>query len=119
MSDRITPSLSERVIAREDITKPTVRSGVVSGISKAGAIADQIGTGEHAKDSFIWRTLTYCFYIATAFSSAIIIAYLYFVFFKDDPNKINIVSSLKDVWSIFTPILTLALGYAFGKKDKV
>jgi hypothetical protein len=27
------------------------------------------------------------------------------------------ISSLKDLWAIFTPIITLALGYAFGKRE--
>ncbi|MDY4333030.1 hypothetical protein SOV78_03355 [Pectobacterium brasiliense] len=84
----------------------------------AGTIAQQIGTGEHARDAFIWATLKYCFFLGAIFSGCIVLAYFYFIVVENDPDKIDIVGALKDVWSIFTPILTLALGYAFGKHDR-
>ena len=31
---------------------------------------------------------------------------------------LNITSDLKVIWEIVTPIITLALGYAFGKSEK-
>ncbi|KYN63189.1 hypothetical protein [Pantoea agglomerans] len=96
---------------------PSVPEGASKG-GYIGSIADEIGTGEHAKDSFIWMTLKFCFYLGALFSACIMLAYFHFAFDKNDPDKIDVVAALKDVWSIFTPILTLALGYAFGKRDR-
>jgi len=77
-----------------------------------GKIADHIGTGKNAKDSFIWMTITWSFYIATGLSV------LMFVrgFFAPTATD-NILSEIVDVWGIFIPIITLALGYAFGKGE--
>ncbi|HBB6755991.1 TPA: hypothetical protein JD052_005174, partial [Citrobacter freundii] len=95
-------------------SRPSIRSGPIPQESLTGSIASQIGTGEHAKDSFIWATLKYCFLLGALFSIIMLFVYLYFSLDKNTPEKINIISDLKDIWSIFTPILTLALGYAFG-----
>lgn len=98
-------------------TTPSVHQGGLGGVSVAGTIAKEIGTGEHAKDSFIWTTLKYCFYLGGLFSICLLLVFFHFSFDLDSPDKFDIVSALKDVWSIFTPILTLALGYAFGKRE--
>ncbi|ENO0458952.1 hypothetical protein ACAK56_002944 [Salmonella enterica] len=96
---------------------PSIRSGPIPPESLTGSIASQIGTGEHAKDSFIWATLKYCFLLGALFSISIISVYLYFSLDQNTPERIDIISELKDIWSIFTPILTLTLGYAFGKRN--
>ena len=100
-------------------SRPSIRSGPIPQESLTGSIASQIGTGEHAKDSFIWATLKYCFLLGALFSIIMLFVYLYFSLDKNTPEKINIISDLKDIWSIFTPILTLALGYAFGKRNNL
>ncbi|EJB8540592.1 hypothetical protein P3532_22820 [Vibrio parahaemolyticus] len=76
-----------------------------------GKIASQIGTGQNAKDSFIWMTITWSFYISTGLSAAIFLKYC---FITPTPES-DYMTYIKDIWSIFTPIITLALGYAFGK----
>lgn len=76
----------------------------------AGKITEQIGTGSNAKDSFIWMTITWSFYIATAIS-----VLFFFRSLIPDYNKIESLEYIKDIWDIFVPIITLALGYAFGK----
>ncbi|EGR2123795.1 hypothetical protein [Vibrio cholerae] len=76
-----------------------------------GKIASQIGTGQNAKDSFIWMTITWSFYISTGLSAAI---FLKHCFITPSDNG-DFMTYIKDIWSIFTPIITLALGYAFGK----
>ncbi len=118
MEDNIQPSLNPGALSLKDESKPHVPSSGPLGGYQPGTIADEIGTGEHAKDSFIWMTLKYCFYLGAILSAGMMIAYFHYVFDKDDPDKIDIIAALKDVWSIFTPILTLALGYAFGKRDR-
>ncbi|MGP1224154.1 hypothetical protein [Serratia sp. CY38905] len=117
MTERVKPS-KPNIDDETPDAKPSVNKSDLFGASKVGVIAEQIGTGEHARDSFIWMTLKYCFYLGATFSICIMLAYFHFVFDKNDPDKIDIVSALKDVWSIFTPILTLALGYAFGKREQ-
>jgi len=76
-----------------------------------GKIGTQIGTGSNAKDSFIWMTITWSFYISTGLSIALFIKSC----FVPADVSVNVMTQIKDIWSIFTPIITLALGYAFGK----
>ncbi|MCS3430025.1 hypothetical protein [Klebsiella sp. BIGb0407] len=116
MEEQIQPSIGRLENQRSPEVLPSINNSS-DGTSSPGAIAAQIGTGEHAKDSFIWATLKYCFYLGGIFSAGMMLAYLYYVI-QGEPDKIDIVGSLKDVWAIFTPILTLALGYAFGKRDR-
>lgn len=78
----------------------------------AGKIAGHIGTGRNAKDSFIWMTITWSFYIASGLS-ILLFARSFSVGAQDE----NLLSSIVEVWSVFIPIITLALGYAFGKGE--
>ncbi len=78
----------------------------------AGKIADHIGTGRNAKDSFIWMTITWSFYIATGISILIFTRSFFNVSSGED-----LMDSLIQIWSVFVPIITLALGYAFGKGE--
>ncbi|WP_144837602.1 hypothetical protein [Leclercia adecarboxylata] len=82
-----------------------------------GEIAKQIGTGDNARDSFVWMTLRACFWIAGLSSVSIFIMYLVAFLHSGAYQEKEFVTSLKDLWSIFTPIITLALGYAFGKRE--
>jgi len=78
----------------------------------AGKIADHIGTGKNAKDSFIWMTITWSFYIATGLSV------LMFIRGFCAPSETGaVLAEIVDIWGIFIPIITLALGYAFGKGE--
>lgn len=80
-----------------------------------GAITQQIGRGDDAKHSIIWVTIKYCFWtagiITTLLSIGLIIAYSLQV--KELIESLQ--KFILSLWSIFTPIITLALGYAFGK----
>ncbi|MBJ2108361.1 MULTISPECIES: hypothetical protein [Proteus] len=123
MSEDIRPSLGDiaqgQDVNREEIhpsLEQSIRIGSVSGASVQGTIEKQIGTGEKARESFVWTTLKFCFYLGAGCSILMFVAYYYFIFFSETPDKLDIVIVLKDIWSIFTPILTLALGYAFGRK---
>jgi hypothetical protein len=111
-------TIDNHKIYDDDDNRITIKQGSLSGVSTAGTISEHIGTGEHAKNSFIWATLKYCFKCGFLLSSFLMLAYLYCVISNGDSDKIDIVGGLKDIWSIFTPILTLALGYAFGKREQ-
>lgn len=122
MSGDIKPSLgtaeTEVGIGVPKSAQPSVSDVSNLGMSSPGSIAAQIGTGEHARDSFIWMTLRYCFNLAAFFSVGVLAVFGYYAIADNQPDKIDIISNLKDIWSIFTPIITLALGYAFGKRER-
>ncbi|CAB9493997.1 hypothetical protein [Alteromonas macleodii] len=96
----------------QESTSPTSSGGSYANTEIAGKIADHIGTGKNAKDSFIWMTITWSFYIATGLSVLVFIR----VFFSTT-NTTDVLSSVGEIWGIFVPIITLALGYAFGKGE--
>lgn len=96
------------------VSKGSVNSGAEVG---AGAIAKQIGTGDNAKDSFVWMTLRACFWIAGLASAGVFIMSSVIVSKYGVYEGKEFIGSLKDLWAIFTPIITLALGYAFGKRE--
>jgi hypothetical protein len=75
-----------------------------------GTIQATIGTGANAKDSIVWMTITWSFVIASCLS---LLLFSLVVCFKD----FKFLEEVKTVWSIFIPIITLALGYAFGKSQ--
>ena len=79
-------------------------------------ITNIIGSGEDAKNSIIYLVLKWAFFAAVAISTLVIINNW---LFRDCENKVpDITSDLKVIWEIVTPIITLALGYAFGKSEK-
>lgn len=76
--------------------------------SSSGRIAETIGTGENAKNSIVWMTITWSFFIGTGLS---LLFFSLVVAYKD----FNYIEQIRSVWAMFIPIITLALGYAFGK----
>ncbi|MFT0234998.1 hypothetical protein ACMSFF_26285 [Bacteroides faecis] len=81
-----------------------------------GQIPQIIGSGEDAKNSIIYLVLKWAFIAAAVISTLVIINNW---LFRDCENKVpDITSDLKVIWEIVTPIITLALGYAFGKSEK-
>lgn len=75
-----------------------------------GRIAENIGTGDEAKNSIVWMTITWSFVIAGIMS---LLLFSLVVAEKD----FTYLAEIKSVWSIFVPLITLALGYAFGKNQ--
>lgn len=87
-------------------TLVTSQSAIVNPIP--GVVTQQIGSGEHAQNSIVYRTILWSFIGGGLLSAAaVVIAFC-------DGSK-NPMSNIKDVWSIFAPLITLALGYVFGK----
>jgi hypothetical protein len=78
-----------------------------------GKITQTIGSGTDAQYSII------CIVLICSFAAIIIISIFVIInywCFRDTENKVpNITGDLKVIWEIITPIITLALGYAFGK----
>jgi hypothetical protein len=76
-----------------------------------GSITRQIGSGEFAKDTFVYITIVWCFIIGSVTCGAIYIR----TFAPPAMTAVEILDAVKGVWSIFLPVITLALGYSFGK----
>ncbi len=97
-----------------DPAKPK-QSGVnkspVSGKPSEGEITKQIGSGDNARNSIIWVTIRWSFVIATLISVGIYFRPVYCQ--AEYPG--DLVSDVKSVWAVFMPVITLALGYAFGR----
>lgn len=92
---------------REQITRKSFKGKP----SESGAISKTIGTGDEAKNSIVWITIRWSLAIG-----AVLTAGLYFRSLhcsSDHPG--GLVEEIKATWSIFMPVITLALGYIFGK----
>lgn len=76
-------------------------------------ITRTIGRGEDAKNSVIWHVIFTTFCIFSCIVSSLLIIDLYRT---KGSGSLRIV---KEIWSIFTPILTLSLGYMFGSESVV
>ena len=73
-----------------------------------GVVTQQIGSGEHAQNSIVYRTILWSFIGGGALSTAAVVIAL-------AKGNASALSEVKDIWSIFAPLITLALGYLFGK----
>lgn len=77
-----------------------------------GKITDTIGTGQVAKDSIIYLVIKWSFISATILTILLIINNW---FFRENDKVPDLTEDIKITWTIVIPIITLALGYAFGK----
>ncbi|MCL6305595.1 hypothetical protein QQL38_14310 [Pseudomonas syringae] len=84
---------------------------VSAGTPVDGHYTKQIGSGENARNSFIYITIRWSFITAAVTSTAVYIK----CFAVPEVGVPELIDSVKGVWSIFIPIITLALGYSFGK----
>lgn len=81
-----------------------------------GKIPSFIGEGNNAKHSIVTIIIICCFTSALVVTIIVVVNYWAF---RDCENKVpDIVGDLKVIWEIVTPIITLALGYEFGKLEK-
>lgn len=102
---------SARGVSSGGIGKKPPKAGAATSGKPAealGTLAEIMGTGENAKNSIVWMTITWSFAIATALS---LLFFSLVVCYKD----FSYLESIKSIWSMFIPLITLALGYAFGK----
>jgi len=75
------------------------------------SIPDKIGKGDDAKNSVVWHVITYSLTIYSCIVAALLVID---VLRNGGESALDIV---KDSWAVFTPIITLSLGYMFGKKE--
>lgn len=101
---------------RSNITKVSANIESVNPRS----ITSKIGKGEDAKNSIIWTIITWCLTIPAG------ITFLYFItmwlvlywFPSPDTHIEAIRDHIIKIWSLFSPIITLALGYLYGRSSK-
>ena len=75
-----------------------------------------MGFGGNAQHSIV-TIIILCSFISIMIITILII--IIYWWFRDCENKgPDIVGDLKVIWEIITPIITLALGYEFGKSEK-
>ena len=92
-------------------SRKTSVNGDVSDI-KPSKITETIGRGEDARNSFVYITLLWAFVVGSVITIIIVVDNWFFM--KGDTNS-KITDDIQIVWDIVVPIITLALGYAFGK----
>lgn len=71
----------------------------------------KIGRGEEAKSSVVWFVITFTLTLYACITSAMIIVDIF------DSGGKNILNNIKESWVVFSPIITLSLGYMFGKNS--
>lgn len=103
----IAPKESKVNDDRQEITKKTIRGAPSSG----GAISEIIGTGPHAINAIVWITIRWTLIIGGLVTFALFLRPVYCG--SDYPG--SLIEDVKTTWSIFLPVVTLALGYIFGK----
>lgn len=79
-------------------------------------IAKTIGRGEDARNSFVYLTIRYVFVAAVIITGLCFINHWFFpkegCCSSDTPS---VIEDVQLVWDIAVPLITLALGYAFGR----
>lgn len=76
------------------------------------SITSIIGRGEDARNSFVYLTLKWTFITGCFITFLVVINHWLFRKTEKVPDFTN---DIEIVWDIAVPIITLALGYAFGK----
>lgn len=99
----------QQTILKADNSSITERD--IKGNATAGTLTKKIGTGENAKDSIVWMTITWSLLIGGFITLALYLRPMYC-----STNYFgSLIDDVKTTWSIFLPLIMLALGYTFGK----
>ena len=74
-------------------------------------ITRTIGQGDDAKNSIVYLVIKWAFFAGGFITSLCFINNWFF----DKEKSFCVVDAIRIIWEIIMPIITLALGYAFGK----
>ena len=73
-------------------------------------------TGEHPKHYIAKYVIRWSFWAAMIVTGIVVVNYW---LFRDCENKVpDITGDLRVIWEIVTPLITLVLGYEFGRIEK-
>lgn len=78
-------------------------------------ITRTIGQGDDAKNSLIYLTLRWAFVSGCIITGFIVLNHW---FYRPCEKIPNFMGDVKMAWDIIIPVVTLSLGYAFGKSQK-
>jgi hypothetical protein len=97
-----------------ETNKKTKKSAINEDV--VGEVSYTIGTGKHAQDSVVWLTIKWSFNLGL-FLSILLVVFMWTTLPEGNTTTSPEfpIENLKTIWSIFVPIVTLALGYMFGK----
>ncbi|MOA15365.1 hypothetical protein D3C78_1355180 [compost metagenome] len=101
---------SENTVSAPFYGKPKSKSGFFNLVSSP--FSDMIGKGDQAKDSVVWYLITRMVRISAFFITVLFAVDIW------KNNGINCLDILKQVWGVFAPIITLSMGYLFGKRER-
>lgn len=79
--------------------------------SRVERYSDKIGTGDDAKSSVVWFVITFTLTLYACIISSMVIVDIF------NNKGVNILNNVKESWAVFTPVITLSLGYMFGKAE--
>lgn len=98
---------------KEDIAFPNAGKTTVNlENSFTPKITETIGRGEDARNSFVYITIKWAFIAGCIITVLIVINHWCF---RKEEKIPDITGDIQIIWDIIVPIITLALGYAFGK----
>lgn len=95
-----------------DITLPNEKKDDKFDKSISGSITGIIGRGEDARNSFVYLTIKWAF-ISGCIATVLVVVNSWL--FRKNEMVPDFGHDVELVWDIVVPIITLALGYAFGK----
>lgn len=101
-------SLVDLVNSEDGADASRVGESVIAAPS-TGQISTLIGTGKHADKNIVFYIIKSCLLAGFTVSGAVLLYWM-----CKDQSK---VPAFVDVWHVFGPFITLALGYLFGKKS--
>lgn len=89
-------------------------------IDTAPLITSKIGKGEDAKNSIIWTIITWSLSIPTGITILYFVTMwgIYILNLNYAIEVKNIREDILKIWGIFIPVITLTLGYIYGKSVK-
>lgn len=112
MSDKFISTILPRT---KDSKQGKFTENLKNNFGEPGKISATIGTGDNAKISLIYLTIKWAFISGCVLTILISINYWCF---EENFKVPNIIEDLSRIWQIIIPLITLSLGYAFGKSQK-
>lgn len=111
---------SEEVITVSHATVNKNLEGRSEKVDTSPLITARIGKGEDAKNSIIWTIVTWCLAIPACITFLYFVTmwYVLYLFPNPDVHVGAIREHISKIWGVFIPIITLALGYLYGKSSR-
>lgn len=100
-------------ITAPDLSRPEPKLSTIRSWFKFEPFSNLIGKGDQAKDSVVWYLITRMVRWSAFFTVMLCGVDVYY------KQGVNCLDLIKQCWGIFAPIITLAMGYLFGRREKV